>query len=154
MMQHRVAGLWQFGLLESHNNSILFACIISSPILLLIVLAPRSVGNTDGIDPDSSENVIIDSCYIDVGDDGISIKVRKHKKRNHEWGKIDTTVRYCIDLQDHDNDSKIRYTTKNTSPTKKPIKYQYIWWIFWSNFQTSWNNTWFVSFLSPWIFWN
>ena len=65
------------------HNSILFACIISSPILLLIVLAPRFVGNTDGIDPDSSENVIIDSCYIDVGDDGISIKVRT-KKRNYE----------------------------------------------------------------------
>ena len=102
MMQQRVTGLWQFGLLESHNNSILFACIISSPILLLIVLAPRFVGNTDGIDPDSSENVIIDSCYIDVGDDGISIKVRT-KKRNYEW-------RYCTDL--HDNDSKRKVYNK------------------------------------------
>ena len=42
----------------------------------LTVLAPRSVGNTDGLDPDSCENVLIDSCYIDTGDDGISIKVR------------------------------------------------------------------------------
>ncbi|OEU22184.1 pectin lyase-like protein [Fragilariopsis cylindrus CCMP1102] len=38
------------------------------------VMTPRSVGNTDGLDPDSCENVLIDSCYIDTGDDGISIK--------------------------------------------------------------------------------
>lgn len=44
----------------------------------LTVLAPRSVGNTDGLDPDSCENVLIDSCYIDTGDDGISIKVRTY----------------------------------------------------------------------------
>jgi polygalacturonase len=38
------------------------------------VLAPRPVGNTDGIDPNSCSNVLIDSCHIDVGDDGISVK--------------------------------------------------------------------------------
>ena len=38
------------------------------------VLAPRAVGNTDGIDPDSCTDVLIDSCFIDVGDDGISLK--------------------------------------------------------------------------------
>ena len=37
-------------------------------------LAPRAVGNTDGIDPDSCSDVLIDSCHIDVGDDGISLK--------------------------------------------------------------------------------
>lgn len=45
----------------------------------LTVLAPREVGNTDGLDPDSCENVLMDSCYIDVGDDGVSIKVRAKK---------------------------------------------------------------------------
>ncbi len=41
----------------------------------LTVLAPRPVGNTDGLDQDSSQNVLMDTCYIDVGDDGVSIKV-------------------------------------------------------------------------------
>jgi len=38
------------------------------------VTAPRSVGNTDGIDPDSCSDVLIQDCVIDVGDDGISLK--------------------------------------------------------------------------------
>ena len=40
----------------------------------LTVLAPRAVGNTDGIDPDSCSDVLIDNCLVDVGDDGISLK--------------------------------------------------------------------------------
>jgi polygalacturonase len=44
------------------------------------VLAPRAVGNTDGIDPSSSTNVLIDSCMIDVGDDGISVKSGWHDR--------------------------------------------------------------------------
>ncbi|KAI9182730.1 hypothetical protein LWI28_028299 [Acer negundo] len=38
------------------------------------ILAPLDSPNTDGIDPDSSDNVSIEDCYISTGDDLIAIK--------------------------------------------------------------------------------
>jgi polygalacturonase len=40
----------------------------------MTVLNPRNVGQTDGVDPDSCVNCVVEDCYIDVGDDGVSIK--------------------------------------------------------------------------------
>ncbi|XP_039685728.1 probable polygalacturonase isoform X2 [Medicago truncatula] len=38
------------------------------------IIVPFGSPNTDGIDPDSSDNVCIEDCYISTGDDLISIK--------------------------------------------------------------------------------
>ena len=40
----------------------------------MTVLNPRNVGQTDGVDPDSCVNCLVEDCHIDVGDDGVSIK--------------------------------------------------------------------------------
>lgn len=40
----------------------------------LTILAPSHSPNTDGIDPDSSNDVCIEDCYMSIGDDLISIK--------------------------------------------------------------------------------
>lgn len=36
----------------------------------LTILAPATRGNTDGINPDSSSDIVIENCYISNGDDG------------------------------------------------------------------------------------
>ncbi|XP_010544930.1 PREDICTED: probable polygalacturonase, partial [Tarenaya hassleriana] len=40
----------------------------------LTILAPLESPNTDGVDPDSSNDVCIEDCYIVTGDDLVSIK--------------------------------------------------------------------------------
>ncbi|KAG6721552.1 hypothetical protein I3843_03G115900 [Carya illinoinensis] len=40
----------------------------------MTILAPLNAPNTDGIDPDSSNNVCIEDCYIESGDDLVAVK--------------------------------------------------------------------------------
>jgi polygalacturonase len=46
----------------------------------LSVLAPRDHGNTDGVDPDSCDDVHVTDVTIDVGDDAVSVKSGLHWK--------------------------------------------------------------------------
>lgn len=43
-------------------------------------LAPRDHGNTDGVDPDSCDDVHVSDVLVDVGDDGVSVKSGLHWK--------------------------------------------------------------------------
>ena len=42
--------------------------------------APRDHGNTDGVDPDSCDDVHVSDVLIDVGDDAVSVKSGLHWK--------------------------------------------------------------------------
>ncbi len=58
--------------------------------------------NNDGIDPDGCENVLIENCSLDVGDDNIALK----SGRDEEAWEIGSTcrnviVRNCISLRGH-----------------------------------------------------
>ena len=47
---------------------------------MLCCRAPRDHGNTDGVDPDSCDDVHVSDCVVDVGDDAVSVKSGRHWK--------------------------------------------------------------------------
>jgi hypothetical protein len=61
--------------------------------------------NTDGIDPDSSRNVMISDCYIETGDDAICLKSRDG---NPPTPTENVTVTNCVLISD---DSAIKLGT-------------------------------------------
>ena len=51
--------------------------------------------NDDGIDPDSSEGVLIDSCYIETHDDAIAIKAGRDQDAWSRLGTKNIIIRNC-----------------------------------------------------------
>ena len=51
--------------------------------------------NDDGIDPDSSEGVLIDSCYIETHDDAIAIKAGRDQDAWSRLGSKNIVIRNC-----------------------------------------------------------
>ena len=66
----------------------------------LWILNPSDASNTDGIDPDSSANVLIHDCYIRTGDDGVAIKSGwdeyGYEYQGHGVPSRNVTVRDCV----------------------------------------------------------
>ncbi|XP_023534421.1 probable polygalacturonase isoform X2 [Cucurbita pepo subsp. pepo] len=73
--------------INSHNIIISNVMFLNSPfwnihpvycsnvvVRYVTILAPRDSPNTDGIDPDSSNNVCIEDSYISTGDDLVAVK--------------------------------------------------------------------------------
>lgn len=54
-----------------------------------------SVLNDDGIDPDSSEDVLIEDCYIETHDDAISIKAGRDQDGWARGGSRNVIIRNC-----------------------------------------------------------
>jgi polygalacturonase len=52
--------------------------------------------NDDGIDPDSSEDVLIEGCYIETEDDAISIKAGRDQDAWDRPGSKNIVIRNCI----------------------------------------------------------
>ncbi len=66
------------------------------------ILAPTPAGhNTDGIDPFSSGNVLIDHVTIDTGDDNVAIKSGQPGSAGPDAPSHDITVRDCVFLHGH-----------------------------------------------------
>lgn len=68
----------------------------------IIIKNPKDSPNTDGINPDSSEDVYISNCHIDVGDDCITLKSgRDVEGRNIARSCQNITIMNCIMIHGH-----------------------------------------------------
>ncbi|MBL9215619.1 MAG: hypothetical protein JNG83_09100 [Opitutaceae bacterium] len=60
------------------------------------IISDQSVHNTDGIDPDSSKDVLIDRCFLFTADDGVSPKATRQTGLGGDLERL--TVRNCVFL--------------------------------------------------------
>jgi hypothetical protein len=69
--------------------------VFASDVVFLnvTVLGNRSWGGTDGIDPHSVSNVLIDGAHIDVGDDAIAVTSGEHDVTKRLVPTVNVTVR-------------------------------------------------------------
>jgi polygalacturonase len=71
-------------------------------IRAITVINPPDSPNTDGINPDSCRNVRISDCYVDVGDDCITIKSGKEDDARRELRSCENiAVTNCTLLHGH-----------------------------------------------------
>ena len=60
------------------------------------VVNDRAVSNSDGIDPDSAQDVLIENCFLYAGDDAFAIKTTNNSRLLRNAERI--TVRGCVIL--------------------------------------------------------
>jgi len=58
------------------------------------IVSDQEVHNTDGIDPNSSRDVLVEDCFVFTGDDCIAIKTSGQNRLGGDAGRI--TVRNCV----------------------------------------------------------
>tara|TARA_B100000941_G_C28506814_1_gene557886 strand:- start:1833 stop:3266 length:1434 start_codon:yes stop_codon:yes gene_type:complete len=66
------------------------------------IISPNNSPNTDGINPESSKNILIQNCTISVGDDCIAIKSgRNNDGRSRNMPSEDIYIRNCTFANGH-----------------------------------------------------
>ena len=90
-----VAGLSVTGITwaNSANWHVHLLYCTNATLVNTTVLGARAFGGTDGIDPSSCSNVLVDGAYIDVGDDGIAVTSGVHDLTGELVPTANVTVR-------------------------------------------------------------
>jgi len=85
----------------------------------LKLLNDIDLSNTDGFDPDASENVLIENCFAYCGDDNVAIKVTGKKDMAANVDNV--TVRGCVFLT---KKSALKVGTETRSESMKNITFE------------------------------
>ncbi|XP_063221495.1 endo-polygalacturonase-like [Bacillus rossius redtenbacheri] len=74
--------VYQITLRNSPTNHLTSSNTNGFTVWGVMVEAPESVGNTDGIDPTGSQNVTITRCHVSVGDDNVAISALRNPSQH------------------------------------------------------------------------